>query len=1488
MSSKNGRKKKVNYFEGDKSDEDDSSSDAEVTKRRTGSRRSKPFVMTDEGPIEISDESVESGQENPKDSDDDQPLSRRVGNKSSKSRNTEESSKPRRSRNAVKYTEEEEEDAVVRTEKSSKSRRSRNVVKYTEEEVDDHEPVRTSRNKEKSSKSSRSKKVSKYTEEEEDEDEELEADDDDALNGKGSSQESEEDENLFNLSLANRRRMKRSAAKDATSGDENSPARTSRRDRNKVVESSRDSSPQVPKKSRRSRNQKLESDADDDEDGANGVDSENNKVDLTESEDDGSEVESPPRKKKKKNLLNEVLEMRQKLKADKSKSKRKKKKKKAVSDSDDSGSRSGRQIRGSKKRKRKEMEDGGESGSGDDFVSGAAVGGHQRTGRVRTKVKYENAESGGDFSENSDNEDLIDATPVEEIDIEGIDKVMDHREGKVGATGDITEHFNILKNGDPNETLETEATEAQYLIKWQGKAHIFNTWETEKTLDDKKVGNVKVKGHVKLNKYQQRVSDYNAWKKRANPDDVEYQELDLEMDRELARTYKEAERVFCRRKNDEEDKTEYFIKWRNLPYSESTWEDETLVKEHYLPKYELFKKIKKAKAEPKNYKASMKGIRPKFKPMKEQPDYIGGPDRQMRDYQLDGISFLIAAWCKGNSVILADEMGLGKTIQTICFLKYLFHNYSFKGPMLVCVPLSTIAAWQKEFAQWAPDMNAITYLGDAKSREIIREYECENDKGDLCFNVLITSYEMVWKDKSFFSDIVWSNIVVDEAHRLKNEESLLYKVLTTIDSHHRLLLTGTPLQNNLKELWCLLNYLRLEEIGDWDYFEGRFGQEADVAGGYVGLHSLLKPYIIRRLKKDVEKSMPPKVEQILRVEMTKKQKNMYKMVLTKNFDFLNKGGKNQVSLINVFMQLRKTSNHIELIHEQDLEVQKTPEERYKELIYGSGKMLLLDKLLTRFKEKGDRVLIFSQFVIMLNLIEEFLLLKRLQYRRLDGSTNSDKRKQAIDQFNDPTSNDFCFLLSTKAGGLGINLQTANRVIIYDSDFNPQNDLQAIARAHRIGQKQEVQIYRFVASCSVDEDIIQRAKNKMVLDHLVIQNMDTTGKAVLSGKKNKNEVAAMSKDELNTVIKFGAADLFKETDEAGDEDKEVDLDAILEKAEKREEEEAPTSEANKELLSAFKCTNLRFQEEEEEKVEEKKPSPKKGEQISWDAIIPENMREKPKEKPKFIDGLEVLDDPEDLFVRRKRRRNKKGNKETIDISDDDDDKGSDYNNSSSSNSESEEEEEDENLSLSLRNLFKKQNKLRNFPIDSFKCLLSSCTRRFQKGGHLMSHLRNKHDLPSTITSENFCNLPEVQSQTGICHFCRLKYAMKEVDYKVHINQIHGGQEPEVNYNITMLRDFNRYHAMLKHQSGGENASKKNLICLECSRCVMDANYLRLHMKSVHQIMDFELTEKNFLQLPVVQSSYFRCFPCGAGFKPLQYKLHIMTKHKLGNKPFQMFL
>ena len=349
--------------------------------------------------------------------------------------------------------------------------------------------------------------------------------------------------------------------------------------------------------------------------------------------------------------------------------------------------------------------------------------------------------------------------------------------------------------------------------------------------------------------------------------------------------------------------------------------------------------------------------------------------------------------------------------------------------------------------------------------------------------------------------------------------------------------------------------------------------------------------------------------------MTVRQKKVYRQVLIKDYEALTKG-KGKVSLVNIMMQLRKTCNHVELLQEPE-EVSIKPEDKLKQLLSGSAKLMLLDKLLLRFKQNGDRVLVFSQMVMMLNLLENYMKLKRFRYQRLDGGVSADQRKQSIAQFNDPDSKDFCFLLSTKAGGLGLNLQTANRVIIFDSDWNPQNDLQAIARAHRIGQKQEVKIFRLVCSSSVDEEIIQRAKKKMVLDHLVIQTMDTAGTG-----ENRGTVP-YDKTELNLILKFGAEDLFK----AGgveEQDKELDLDYILQSAEVRENEETPQSEANRELLGSFKCTNILFGEEEEEGKEKHDKD--------WSDIIPSVVVEAQSQKA-GVDG-------EDLLATRVKRRKRK--------------------------------------------------------------------------------------------------------------------------------------------------------------------------------------------------------------------------------------------------------
>jgi len=1116
--------------------------------------------------------------------------------------------------------------------------------------------------------------------------------------------------------------------------------------------------------------------------------------DFSENEDSESDYGSKKRKRKKTKKLDKFNI----YKKSPTKVKRKKKEKADESDDSDASDLSEGEAEYAKRYKtltKKMTKNGGQ-------ISAADYG-EKKSIRVRKTVsKYvEEAEShssdvASDFDPN--------AVVVEEEEMEGIHVILDYRKGKVGATGESTMIWTVKEHGDPNLTLETEDTEDQFWIKWKGWSHLNNTWESQASLDAKKKGDREVQGIRKLINYQVKVADYNMWKRRANPEDVEYQEIDIEMGRQLLQSYTEVDRVFSHRKN-ENNANDYYCKWKNLSYGDSTWEDETVVKNYYKEELDLYNARKKAKTNPRNYKDSMKYCKKSFKSMKEQPEYIGSETLRLRDYQLDGINFLLKAWHNGNSTILADEMGLGKTIQSITFLKYLFHNYPFKGPILVCVPLSTMAAWQKEFLTWAPDMNMVCYVGDSKSREIIRTNECENADGELTFNVLLTNYEMVCKDKTFFQDIVWSNIVVDEAHRLKNKESLLYQVLIGIESHHRLLLTGTPLQNSLKELWCLLNYLQLPDIqiDSWDDFEANYGTEEDKASGYVKLHTLLKPYIIRRMKKDVEKSMPPKVEQILRVEMTIRQKKIYRLVLTRNYDALARG-KNQVSLINIMMQLRKTCNHAELVGEPDeQQVQLNPADRLKQLIYGSGKLLLLDKLLTRFKENGDRVLIFSQFVIMLNILEEYMQLKRYPFQILTGGVSGDKRKQSIAQFNDPNSRDFCFLLSTKAGGLGINLQTANRVIIFDSDWNPQNDLQAIARAHRIGQKQEVKIFRLVASCSVDEDIIHRAKNKMVLDHLVIQSMDTTGKSVITGKESKKGSGntPFDKAELNMILKFGAEDLFK-TEESEEQDKEVDLDAILQSAETREDEEAPQSEANKELLGAFKCTNIAFDEEEEEEEEpEADVGPK-----DWSDIIPSAMLEQ--QKPKT--GIEMYSDPEELFnpiaMRRKKRSKIKKRAEEDDSApnsvpqsrDGSDFDGEDVlNQEDSADSDMTDGEREMMKTLKKKQYKESVEKRGTYAKKTVICL--KCKKCFVDKKGLRKHMKEVHKMDSFIfTPDNALEVQPDSNDTPVenggeipvkkrrgppagntrCFPCGKSFQHR-LGYKSHIKKKHEGVEPQEN-------------------------------------------------------------------------------------------------------------
>ncbi|XP_028856900.1 chromodomain-helicase-DNA-binding protein 3 isoform X3 [Denticeps clupeoides] len=658
---------------------------------------------------------------------------------------------------------------------------------------------------------------------------------------------------------------------------------------------------------------------------------------------------------------------------------------------------------------------------------------------------------------------------------------------------------------------------------------------------------------------------------------------------------------------DKKGNYHYLVKWRDLTYDQCTWERDDLE----IPDFKCHKsaywrhredimkedpeKPRRMRRKEENDEAPGTPVNDPTIKYEEQPDFVTVTGGTLHPYQLEGLNWLRFSWAQGTDTILADEMGLGKTIQTIVFLYSLFKEGHTKGPFLVSAPLSTIINWEREFEMWAPDFYVVTYTGDKDSRAIIRENEFTFDdtavkggkkafklrrEAPIKFHVLLTSYELVTIDQNALKSIDWACLVVDEAHRLKNNQSKFFRRLNDYKIDHKLLLTGTPLQNNLEELFHLLNFLTPNRFNN---LEGFLEEFADISkeDQIKKLHDLLGPHMLRRLKADVFKNMPAKTELIVRVELSPMQKKYYKYILTRNFEALNsKGGGNQVSLLNIMMDLKKCCNHPYLFPVASMEAPKTASGAYEgaSLTKASGKLLLLQKMLKKLKEQGHRVLVFSQMTKMLDLLEDFLDSEGYKYERIDGAITGALRQEAIDRFNAPGACQFCFLLSTRAGGLGINLATADTVIIFDSDWNPHNDIQAFSRAHRIGQANKVMIYRFVTRASVEERITQVAKRKMMLTHLVVR----------PGLGSK--AGSMSKQELDDILKFGTEELFKDEIEAGenkDEDSSVihyDSTAIERLLDRSQDATDDTDMQNmNEYLSSFKVAQ--YMVREEDKIEE---------------------------------------------------------------------------------------------------------------------------------------------------------------------------------------------------------------------------------------------------------------------------------------------------------------
>lgn len=723
-------------------------------------------------------------------------------------------------------------------------------------------------------------------------------------------------------------------------------------------------------------------------------------------------------------------------------------------------------------------------------------------------------------------------------------------------TAESEEYDRIEKLLDYNEEEDT------YYVKFRQKSYLHCEWLKREEIAQTRAGLIKIK----------------RFKPRPEPFDPEF----VKVDRVLHEDVDEEGRFFL-------------IKWKNLAYEFATFESEESIKDAENFREELEAYYERRKAKPMKMSLEWRPSREYFLKFKESPVFKGG--NMLRAYQIEGLNWLLSRWYYKQSCIMADEMGLGKTVQSVAFINTLFECYNYTAPVLIISPLSTLINWEREFKSWT-NLRILTFHGSIQGRERICEYEFYLQKNGVStnirlFDVLITTYETVMASIKQLQEFDFAVGIFDEAHRLKNSSSKAVSAVKSLNFEHKVLLSGTPLQNNLNELWSLLNFINPVQFSSLQNFleEFRLEKMEDVER----LQNLLRPLMLRRMKEDVEKSIPLKEETIIEVELTMIQKRYYRAILEKNMEFLKKGGSDVApNLLNAMMELRKCCIHPYLIKgaeesiisdyqkrkasvlhggstgaqevqagaadpqlgqsggslvdaiesnttsresikivDSNVSVSLPIEEYYKILIQSSGKLVLLDKLLQKLKD-NHKVLIFSQMTRCLDLLSEYLSFRKYKYERIDGAVRGENRQAAIDRFS--TTDVFVFLLCTKAGGVGINLTAADTVIIFDSDWNPQNDLQAQARCHRIGQTSEVKVYRLITRNTYEREMFDKAGLKLGLDRAVLQKMSYDNKDHKMKKK----------DAVEILLKKGAYGVLMETDEASRKFCEEDIDQILER------------------------------------------------------------------------------------------------------------------------------------------------------------------------------------------------------------------------------------------------------------------------------------------------------------------------------------------------------
>uniref|UniRef100_A0A452IVR3 Chromodomain helicase DNA binding protein 8 n=1 Tax=Gopherus agassizii TaxID=38772 RepID=A0A452IVR3_9SAUR len=668
----------------------------------------------------------------------------------------------------------------------------------------------------------------------------------------------------------------------------------------------------------------------------------------------------------------------------------------------------------------------------------------------------------------------------------------------------------------------TEAEE--FFVKYKNYSYLHCEWATISQLEkDKRI-------HQKLKRFKTKMTQMrHFFHEDEEPFNPDYVEVDRILDESHSVDKDNGEPVIY-----------YLVKWCSLPYEDSTWELKEDVDEG---KVREFKRIQARHPELKRAIS--------WKKLELSHEYKNR--NQLREYQLEGVNWLLFNWYNRQNCILADEMGLGKTIQSIAFLQEVY-NVGIRGPFLVIAPLSTITNWEREFNTWT-EMNSIVYHGSLASRQMIQQYEmyCKDSRGRLIpgaykFDALITTFEMILSDCPELREIEWRCVIIDEAHRLKNRNCKLLDSLKHMDLEHKVLLTGTPLQNTVEELFSLLHFLEPSQFPSEAEFLKDFG-DLKTEEQVQKLQAILKPMMLRRLKEDVEKNLAPKQETIIEVELTNIQKKYYRAILEKNFSFLSKGAghTNMPNLLNTMMELRKCCNHPYLINGAEEKIlaefrdscpHYVPHDLHLQaMVRSAGKLVLIDKLLPKLKAGGHKVLIFSQMVRCLDILEDYLIQRRYLYERIDGRVRGNLRQAAIDRFSKPDSDRFVFLLCTRAGGLGINLTAADTCIIFDSDWNPQNDLQAQARCHRIGQSKAVKVYRLITRNSYEREMFDKASLKLGLDKAVLQSMNGREGSIAG-------IQQFSKKEIEDLLRKGAYAAIMEEDDEGSKFCEEDIDQIL--------------------------------------------------------------------------------------------------------------------------------------------------------------------------------------------------------------------------------------------------------------------------------------------------------------------------------------------------------